>query len=125
MYHDVKTRIKFTTPPVDHRLREPYPQINVDGSGWGKSYRNNEETPVDDSLQPAETNKYNRYCKGITIDVYDVLKTFNVTCPAMQHAIKKMLCTGIRGHKNYIEDAKEAIKSIERSIELYTEDRLT
>lgn len=66
-----------------------------------------------------EDNKYNRDCKGITIDVYDVLKAFNVTCPAMQHAIKKMLCTGIRGHKGFQQDADEAINSIKRSKELH------
>lgn len=65
-----------------------------------------------------EKNKYNRNCKGISIDVYDVLKAFNVTCPAMQHAIKKMLCTGIRGYKGFQQDADEAINSIKRSKEL-------
>lgn len=52
------------------------------------------------------------------VDVYDVLEAFNVTCPAMQHALKKMLCAGLRGHKDLESDKKEAIKSIERSIQL-------
>lgn len=64
------------------------------------------------------TNKYERKYKGITLDVYDVLKAFNVTCPAMQHAIKKMLCTGLRGHKDFQQDADEAIQSIYRAKEL-------
>lgn len=63
-------------------------------------------------------NKYIRVCKGTKIDVYDVLVAFEITCPAMQHAIKKMLCTGIRGHKTFNEDADEAIKSIQRAKEL-------
>ncbi len=67
---------------------------------------------------PSNSNKYSRRCKGVNIDVYDVLKAFNVTCPAMQHAIKKMLCTGIRGYKGFQQDADEAINSIKRAKEL-------
>jgi hypothetical protein len=63
-------------------------------------------------------NKYNKPCKGITIDVYDVLKAFDVTCPAMQHAIKKCLMAGKRGAKDATQDMNEAIQSIERSKEL-------
>ena len=51
-------------------------------------------------------------------DVYDVLVAFNVTCPAAAHAIKKLLCAGLRGHKNKKEDKQEAINSIRRSLEL-------
>lgn len=67
---------------------------------------------------PAKINKYEKRIKNITVDVYDVLKGFNVQCPAMQHAIKKMLCSGQRGFKDAEKDKREAIQSIERSIEL-------
>jgi len=64
-------------------------------------------------------NKYQREIKkGTFVDVYDVLKAFNVTCPAMQHAIKKCLAPGKRGVKDSIQDKEEAIQSIKRSIEL-------
>lgn len=68
-------------------------------------------------------SKYNRKIRDkngteITVDVYDVLVTFDVNCPAMQHAIKKMLCSGLRGHKDSTQDKEEAIASIKRSIEL-------
>ena len=63
-------------------------------------------------------SKYSRPCKGITLDVYDVLQTFAVTNPATQHAIKKLLCAGLRGHKDKMQDLTEALKSIERAIEL-------
>ena len=70
--------------------------------------------------EPAATNdsKYNRPCKGITIDVYDVLKAFNVTCPALQHLIKKALAVGQRGHKDASEDLKDILASAKRAIEL-------
>lgn len=65
------------------------------------------------------SNKYSKEIKaGVCVDVYDVLKAFNVKCPAMQHAIKKMLCSGQRGVKSVEQDKLEAIASIERSIEL-------
>jgi hypothetical protein len=72
-------------------------------------------------------NKYQRKIKGITvqdeldaliIDVYDVLKAFNVTNPATQHAIKKLLASGQRGYKDTQQDLDEAIQSIQRAKEL-------
>ena len=61
-------------------------------------------------------SKYNRELRcGKTLDVYDVLDAFRVENPAIQHALKKMLCTGSRGHKNYQEDIQEAIDSLERA----------
>lgn len=68
-------------------------------------------------------SKYNRPCKGITIDVYDVLKAFNVTCPALQHLIKKALAVGQRGHKDASEDLKDILASAKRAIELSEGDK--
>jgi hypothetical protein len=76
------------------------------------------EAYVDGKLPEQQNNKYLRTIKGVQMDVYDVLKGFNVQCPAMQHAIKKMLCSGLRGHKGTVQDKLEAIQSIQRSIEL-------
>jgi hypothetical protein len=58
----------------------------------------------------------------ITVDVYDVLKAFDVRCPAIQHAVKKLLCAGIRGHKDRRQDLTEARASIGRAIELEGSD---
>lgn len=59
---------------------------------------------------------------SISVDVYDVLRAFNVTDPAIQHAIKKLLCTGIRGHKTSRQDLQEAIQSIERALDVVRTD---
>lgn len=67
---------------------------------------------------PVKVNKYEKRIKNTTVDVYDVLVAYEVTCPAMQHAIKKCLMSGKRGYKNTKQDKREAIQSIERSIEL-------
>ena len=58
-------------------------------------------------------------CKNAT---EDVLMAFNVTNPATQHAIKKLLMPGNRGHKDKLTDLKEAYQSIVRAIELESED---
>jgi hypothetical protein len=71
--------------------------------------------------KPAPENQLSKYhvpCKGLTIDVYDVLKAFNVVNPATQHAIKKLLKGGERGFKDVNKDYQEAIESVERAIEL-------
>jgi len=52
------------------------------------------------------------------IDVYAVLDAFNVTCPARQHAVKKLLCSGIRGKGDVLQDLKEAGDAITRAIQM-------
>lgn len=77
-----------------------------------------ERTPIPDETT---ANKYARSCKGVTIDVYDVLQAFNVTNPALQHLVKKALCAGLRGHKDRQQDLQEIIDSANRAIELEKE----
>lgn len=66
--------------------------------------------------------KYNRPCKSVTIDVYDVLQAFNVTNPALQHLVKKALAVGQRGHKDKMEDLRDILASAQRAIELEESD---
>lgn len=71
--------------------------------------------------------KYNRKITdkigaAIEVDVYDVLKAFDVVNPAIAHAVKKLLAGGLRGYKDREQDYNEAIDSIRRGIEL--EDNL-
>ena len=55
---------------------------------------------------------------SVTVDVYDVLRAFAVSCPAAQHAVKKLLCAGLRGNKSAEQDISEAANSCRRAIEL-------
>jgi hypothetical protein len=73
--------------------------------------------PTESSNDPVSSpNKYIRVLRGgTTLDVYDVLDAFKVDNPAVQHALKKMLCAGSRGHKDYMQDIQEAIDSLERA----------
>lgn len=70
-------------------------------------------------------NKYHRRIPSVQAigestvgDVYSVLEAFAVTCPARQHAIKKLLCSGIRGKNNTEQDLIEARDAVTRAIEL-------
>lgn len=63
-------------------------------------------------------NKYQRQVPSTTIDIYDILNAYRVTCPATQHAIKKLLQPGERGHKDKLTDLREALASVERAIRM-------
>lgn len=52
------------------------------------------------------------------VDVYAVIDAFAVACPARQHAVKKLLCSGIRGKGDTLQDLREAKDAIERSIQM-------
>lgn len=56
----------------------------------------------------------------VIADVYSVLEAFAVVCPARQHAIKKLLCAGIRGKGDAVQDLKEAKVAMDRAIDLET-----
>lgn len=55
---------------------------------------------------------------SISVDVYAVLEAFGVTCPARQHAIKKLLCAGLRDKGNQSDDLIGAEEAVSRAIEL-------
>jgi len=65
-------------------------------------------------------NKYSRQIGSCQcrVDVYDVLVAFGVTCPARQHAVKKLLCAGERGKGDTEQDLKEAASAVARAIEI-------
>lgn len=76
------------------------------------------------ALQPPKPVLVNKYLRllppahGGRVDVYAVLEGFNVHCPGLQHAIKKLLGTGVRGHKNKMQDLLEARQALDRAIEI-------
>lgn len=72
--------------------------------------------------------KHNHYYKDVEylkhIDVYRVLALFTVTCPCLQHAIKKLLVAGGRGAgKDVSRDIQEAIDTLVRRQEMDVEDK--
>lgn len=64
------------------------------------------------------SSKYTRTIGLEEVDVYDVLDAYDVTCPAIGHAIKKLLMPGQRGNKSKLDDLREALLAVERAIQL-------
>jgi hypothetical protein len=84
----------------------------------GKPLRS-ERVPTKDMV----THSGSKYLRDVQpvggkIDVYAVLVAFDVRCPARQHAIKKLLCAGLRGKGDELQDLQEAIDAVRRAIEI-------
>ena len=76
---------------------------------------------------PEQTHTGNKYLRTIhprnqgqpiVVDVYCVLEAFDVRNPGLQHALKKLLCAGLRGKADTTQDLREAIDAISRAIEI-------
>ena len=77
-------------------------------------YNNN--NPYIDNPYIVDISKYNK------LDIYRILKLYEVSDPCVQHAIKKLLCAGKRGLKPQTQDINEAILSLKRFVEMQGED---
>jgi hypothetical protein len=79
------------------------------------------------SKPDAIQNVYERVIVGkrgtgkCVVDVYRVLDAFKTDSAAIDHAIKKLLCGGLRGNKNRFQDYKEAIRSIDEALALLSD----
>lgn len=99
-------------------MKQPYEKL-----AEGFANVNFERNP-DVAAQPRFNKSGSKYLRAVTcdingfIDVYAVLDAFNVTCPARQHAIKKLLCSGIRGKGDVLQDLREAGDAITRAIQM-------
>ena len=81
------------------------------------------ETTLNDQYAEIEqVRKHRHYFKDVSniteIDVYTVLKLFDVTDPCLQHIVKKALCAGKRGHKGMMEDLQNIVDTAIRAVEL-------
>lgn len=69
---------------------------------------------------------YPHYHKDVshlqTVDVYRVLELFGVTEHTIGHAIKKLLCAGVRGAKDREKDVREAVDTLNRHLQMKAED---
>ena len=77
-------------------------------------YNNN--NPYIDNPYIVDISKYNK------LDIYRILKLYEVNDPCLQHAIKKLLCAGKRGLKPQTQDINEAMQSLQRFLEMQGED---
>ena len=69
---------------------------------------------------------YDHYFKDVShlkvIDIYRILELYEVTNPCVQHAVKKLLCSGKRGVKDANNDIKEAFATLDRYLEMQVEN---
>lgn len=65
---------------------------------------------------------YYRECPYENIDVYRIIDIFEITCPAAQHILKKVIATGKRGHKDLKRDWEDIVDSAKRKVEMLEED---
>lgn len=70
---------------------------------------------MSDNEQVDRGSKYQRVIKGRTVDIYDIAFAYGLD-PARSHALKKLLCPGSRGLKDFKTDINEAIVSLERCV---------
>lgn len=56
--------------------------------------------------------------ESINVDIYCVIEAFNITCPALQHALKKILACGQRGKGSKIDDIQGVFDAMWRALEL-------
>ena len=84
--------------------------------GFGASSLNDQYAEIE------RVRKHRHYFKDVSniaeIDVYAVLKLFEVTDPCLQHIVKKALCAGKRGHKGMMEDLQNIVDTAIRAVEL-------
>lgn len=82
------------------------------------------------SVKEHEGSKYLRHIFGalgdksyqgdgsMLVDVYEVLIAFKVECPATAHAVKKLLCAGLREKGDRLADLKGAMAALNRAIDI-------
>ncbi len=54
----------------------------------------------------------------VKVDVYCVIEAFGIICPALQHALKKILACGQRGKGSRLDDIKGVFDAMWRALEL-------
>ena len=127
--------------PLEVSIYEAIPELVPNGMRYSKEFDKlvpgvveeyidgiNLENDIGETSTKNLENKYDRKIIGkdnreCIVDVYNVLKAFDVVCPALQHLIKKALCVGIRGHKSSSEDLQDIIDSAFRAKELFKGDK--
>lgn len=55
----------------------------------------------------------NKQDQRIFVDIYDVLRAWEITDPAHAHGLKKILQPGSRGAKTVVQDLEEGINSLQ------------
>lgn len=100
-----------------------YERMCVGGDVFDKK-SNTERLAHDLERGPCFNQSGSKYLRQVNcpvtgkVDVYAVLEAFDVRCPARQHAIKKLLCAGLRGKGGESQDLIEARDAVDRAVQM-------
>ena len=117
--YNMGKNIWYTACPKEITLQELRDMVNQDKD---EPFLTPETTLNDQYAEIEQVRKHRHYFKDVSniaeIDVYAVLKLFDVTDPCLQHIVKKALCAGKRGHKDMMEDLQNIVDTAIRAVEL-------
>lgn len=117
--YNIGKNIWHTACPKEITLQELRDMVNQDQD---EPFLTPETTLNDQYAEIEQVRKHRHYFKDVSniaeIDVYAVLKLFDVTDPCLQHIVKKALCAGKRGHKDMMEDLQNIVDTAIRAVEL-------
>lgn len=86
-------------------------------------YRSELELITESSEENTKYKHYKYSFKGIKLDPYRILSVYGITCPAQQHAIKKLLRAG-NSVKDLKQDIQEVIDTLKRKLEMIDEESI-
>ena len=117
--YNIGKSIWYTACPKEITLQELRDMVNQEQD---EPFLTPETTLNDQYAEIEQVRKHRHYFKDVSniaeIDVYAVLKLFEVTDPCLQHIVKKALCAGKRGHKDMMEDLQNIVDTAIRAVEL-------
>lgn len=74
-------------------------------------------------MTKVDPGKHYRFMyKGLKLDPFRIAQIYGMTSFAMMTILKKCLCAGNRGHKDYRQDLNDIICAAQRELELLDED---
>lgn len=74
-------------------------------------------------MKHEDQGKHYRFMyKGVKLDPARIASVYEVQHPLQMAMLKKILCTGKRGHNSQVEDIKDIITAAERWLEMIEED---
>ena len=101
------------------------PCPDCDGKGWWEMVMpevGSVDVPYISAEQDKKHSHYFKKCGYDYVDIYRVLKMFDVTDPCISHACKKLLVSGGRGFKDIEHDIQDVIDTLVRWQEMRKED---
>ncbi|MEJ0004426.1 MAG: hypothetical protein WDN30_14385 [Pararobbsia sp.] len=115
-------------PQADEPSVEAPPTARLDKHGYltGFGHQTDDHfaplAPPHSPIVPKHSH-YFKPCPFPHVDVYRVLSLFSVTDPCLQHAVKKLLVAGARGHKDIGRDVQDVIDTLTRWQDMRVEER--